>query len=409
MQENVSLVENNAVLPDIQNDSYVEKEIAIIAAELDQIEDTFTSELNVLKDKIGLEYNGYAQLAMDIGSAMHNMSVMSGNNRTANKLAYVAAAATLVIQGIGAYKKNKAHNEYLDKLMEVKRNIAEGRILAMQTALPRLERSLKTSERMLVRFSSLQLPQELIEEEEKLQLKADQGLRILTLYKTAAFFYKLGNYIQAEAEAWQQGQHTSNTVLPGYSDVYEDISKLLFEPDGLTMFDEFINVTTDTKDDIYGRDLLLVSDPQGVAFIMHNLDYAYINPDNTPLGRMLADNQSVKQYNENVGEVANAISKMDPNPQYLIKEAWLWSAVGLVYVFLTFHTSLILNIIICVLYLIVIWTIRFDFNHRLRLLFYYEAAETLFEGNELIKQEAGYVEQPKRDFRKRKMFEGIFN
>lgn len=413
MQENErdkeSLVSQKDRKFEVLDENSFENEIASLAAELDQIEDSFTSELNLLKDKIGLEYSGYAKLAMNIGSAMHDMSVMSGNNRAANKIAYAALAATMVIQGIGTYKKNKAHNEYLDKLMNVKKTIAEGRILAMQTALPRLDRSLKSSERMLFRFSSLEIPNEILTDGDKLEFKVDQGIRILTLYKTASFFNKLGGYILSEAEAWNRGEQTSNAVLPGYSDVYDEINEKLFVPDETTIRDEFIKVATDSKEEIFGRDLLLVSDPQGVAYVMNNLDYAFIEPSETPLGQLLAKNPMVDQYNENVGEVAHGISNIDHDPQYMMKEAWIWSAAGLISIFLFFSCPIVLKLIIAALYLIVIWTIRFDFNHRLRLLFYYDAASVLYEGEKEIWKEAGYIEQPKRDFKKRKALEGFFS
>lgn len=404
MQENELLVKDN-VLPLDENS--IEKEIVSLAEELDQIEDTFTSELNILEEKIGLEYSGYAKVAMNIGSAMHDMSLMSGNNRAANKIAYVALAATVVLGGIGTYKKNKAHNEYLDKLMDVKKTIAEGRILAMQTALPRLDRSLKNSERMLLRFSSLEIPNEILTDKEKLEFKADQGLRILTLYKTASFFHKLGSYILAEAEAWQRGEHTSNTILPGYSDVYADINEKLFVSGETTISEEFIKIASDTKEEIIGRDLILASDPQGVAYVMNNVDYAYIEPTQTPIGQLLAKNPMVGKYNENVGNVAHGISIIDHDPKYFMKDAWIWSAAGLIVTFLFFSCPLVLKLIIAVLYLIVIWTIRFDFNHRLRLLLFYDAAYVLYEGEKEIWKEAGYVEQPKRDFKKRKALEGF--
>lgn len=405
MQENELLIKDNVLPPD---ENSIEKEIKALAEELDQIEDTFTSELNILEEKIGLEYSGYAKVAMNIGSAMHDMSLMSGNSRVANKITYAALAATMVIGGIGTYKKNKAHNEYLDKLLNIKKTIAEGRILAMQTALPRLNRSLKNSERMLLRFTSIEIPAEILSDKDKLEFKADQGLRILTLYKTASFFHKLGSYILSEAEAWQRGEHTSNSILPGYSDVYSDINEKFFIPDETTIFDEFLNVSSDSNEKILGRDLILVTDPQGVAYVMNNIDYAYIEPPQTPIGQLLVKNPMVERYNDSVGNVAHGISNIDHDPQYFMKEAWIWSAAGLIVTFLFFSCPLVLKLIIAVLYLIVIWTIRFDFNHRLRLLFYYDAAYVLYEGEKEIWKEAGYVEQPKRDFKRRKAFEGFF-
>ncbi len=408
MQENESIIRPIEGTDNVWDEKSIEKDIASLAAELDQIEDTFTAELTILKDKIGLEYSGYAQLAMNIGTAMHNISVMSGNNRAANKIAYVAAAATLVIQGVGAYKKNKAHNEYLDKLLEVKQSIAEGRILAMQTALPNLQRSLLRSEKMLSRFSGIEIPQEIILDSDNLRFKVDQGLRILDIYKTASFFSKLGNYIQSEAEAWSRGEHTAKTKLPGYSDVYDELNEKMFVPYGLTMNEEFINLVNESKNVIFGRDLLLASDPQGVAYIMHNTDFAYIEPEQTPIGQLLTNNPMIEKYNESVGEVALAIARKDADPSYMMKEAWIWSAVGLVPAFFL-PTATIIKIIAYIIYLLVIWIIRVDFNHRLRLLFFYGVGSILNDRVNMVKGEAGYVEQPKRDFRKRKMFEGIFD
>lgn len=261
---------------------------------------------------------------------------------------------------------------------------------------------------MLLRFTSIEIPAEILSDKDKLEFKADQGLRILTLYKTASFFHKLGSYILSEAEAWQRGEHTSNSILPGYSDVYSDINEKFFIPDETTIFDEFLNVSSDSNEKILGRDLILVTDPQGVAYVMNNIDYAYIEPPQTPIGQLLVKNPMVERYNDSVGNVAHGISNIDHDPQYFMKEAWIWSAAGLIVTFLFFSCPLVLKLIIAVLYLIVIWTIRFDFNHRLRLLFYYDAAYVLYEGEKEIWKEAGYVEQPKRDFKRRKAFEGFF-
>lgn len=393
---------------DKMDEKDIMREIAILSKDLKDIEDSMSKNLEVLKENIGQEYIAYSQNVLTIGQNLHELASMSGKTKLASRLEFATAAFSFGTLLWGKHKQYKAHNDYLDKLMAVKQSTAKKHIESMSILIPRLERSMKISDKLLTRFWDIEIPDEALADDKKLLAKTNQGLTILELYRSASFFTRLGNYIRAEAMAWTNGEHTSGELLPGYSDIHDEISERFYSnDDGTMILEEYYNLLQGNVDTIKGHHLLLATDPQLTYYILNSSSYVTIYPDDTPIGHLVAMNPAVEDYNTRIGNVTREIESLDPKPNFLNKETIVWSIAGIITILLLLNTGWCGKIIIGLLYIIILCITMYFYDNKIKELFYFGYNNTIAEGNLIVKQQAGYVDQPSRDFEKKSLMKDI--
>ena len=220
---------------------------------------------------------------------------------------------------------------------------------------------------------------------------------------------KLSNYIYKEAKVWKNGQHTANTLLPGYSDVIVDIDKWLYQSPSGGIVDSYCELAMDRQDQVLGKDLLLVCDPQSTSYALYNMDYVQIEPSNSPIGKLIASNPAIAEYKKKVGNVAEYISEHEKQPTIPLWLPVIMSLIGLGIIWVLMNCNVGGGTVLSVLYLSGIWFTCFDYNSRLKHIFYYGLNNLIVDGDEATKQAAGYVEQPEHNYEKKSFFKSLFD
>ena len=348
--------------------------------------------LDDLAEKMPEIYKGYARMVK--GSLDAALRVLKVDLKKGNKIMMIGEILARGIESYGTYKAVKQHNELIDRYVEVKRSHASHNIDKIRLLHEKMERMISTSQKFFSKAAEVSYDFR-NKTEETIVGQSNLTLRFLTLYRTNLFLLEISRYLLHEFQAWSEGSHSSEEIMPGYFSVNGRIVLYLFGENAFQAFEQ----ATESDGVLSGAEIMMLADPQMCAFILRgNLCEFIAQEASVPVRFLLENNEGFRLYEKNS---VVAIREMRYNPTLIVDLLCLAAVAGIILLGILFFPHGALRW--WVMSVGVAAVLRIDIKNRMKAkIVHIEKVSGIIDAmNADLAVYCGYVEQPSMDYEKK--------
>lgn len=208
-------------------------------AQLKDIEQVITSQLNELGEKIDSSFSKAAEVVTNITDAACAIGGGVLSSKAKKNIQMAGTLASSAIKGVGnaynAYKYNKA----LDALLVQKQEIARTKKGAIEKIMPKIDHISEKYYKVLNNFISRDYDLSKVHEKSYAKFLYNNIDKALSLVRTVTYDSEIAKFILADYDAWLRGEQQSNRDLPTTWTVNKQLKKLLGDPDAMSIFKEY--------------------------------------------------------------------------------------------------------------------------------------------------------------------------
>lgn len=254
-----------------ENENSDEKLLDNLSKDLKNLEKEILPQIDGLAEKIPELYGRYAEMVNMLVDIADSLFVTNAD--TSRKLANFALIADKGIRAYGQYKAAVERNRLLDKYLQVKKTYASNNLEKVEFLIPKLKKSLKSSEKLFKNLSARIYNQDSLKGNTTDRVALLQ-LKALNMYRTATYLSVLTEYLKKEYQVWIKGNQTSGMTLPDYYQVNMMIAGEISKESPLKTYE----TAADSTNNLTGGQIMFLSDPQ-LAMLSLGEDLCKINPN----------------------------------------------------------------------------------------------------------------------------------
>ena len=313
-----------------------------------EMERVLLPQLEEIANEIDSSYSQAANVAFDVAKFALSKKVLSSKNPNIVKGGMAVGVATAVIGGAikmaGRIRSVREYNAKLDELLEIKKKYAKEKIASIKDILPLADKTLEKQEQILSKYMEANLDySKVLNDDKTFNALSKRNLSALEIYRRAKYCSLMAHHVYTEYNTWIRGRHRSQSGLPGFDTVNQEINKKFYAG---KIEQAFEKAMTKNDSEINSKDFYLMTDMHLTAL---TLDYEPMRPFDTqptlyfPVPQSDAINDSLsknkvyqdymssrvsihKSYNQRqwirrIGNICTALAVL----AWIIKvHSWLW-------------------------------------------------------------------------------------
>jgi len=292
---------NDALL--VQAQEYLQK--------LKEFEQELNSQLKELNDKVDTSFGQMSEMV----TAITDLAVESTNglvsNETRSQIAFAGQVLSGVVNTAGRVYQTYKHNQYLNKLLAMKREIADAKQGTIKRILPRIEKNNESLKQLLVNAGKKKYALADLSNVDTCNQLVDNMDKFLDLFRTSEYLRQVALYLDAEYTAWLDGDQRSDIEQPDYFDANRAIVKLL-EDASKEKANEVMTATLDAPaGTISGSTIYYLMDSQLSAYVLKTV-YPIRQlslPDNAGIRSLISGNAGIEHYKATTDRLAALMEK----------------------------------------------------------------------------------------------------
>jgi len=312
----------------------IEEKMDSYLNDLKSVEETLNNQLEQLSESVDESFGAMSDMVREIT----NLTVQSTNGlvsgATRSKIGLAGSLIERTLYSAGNIYKAIKHNQALDKLLKVKKEIAKAKADELKRIRPIVVRVHENLKKGLINEGSKRYPLKEMDSEEKWNLLLDRMDKYLDMYRTSVYLGLVIDYLQAEYKAWLNGKQTSTVMRPDYYAANQQVVKLLEEASHEKAVDTYLDVFEGSPEELSGSTIYYLMDSQLSGTILSMVEDTYVleDPKNKYLNKVMDGNLALLHYRANgyqlMGEKLEGPKKCHYSFKYTIAFAFIYCYVG---------------------------------------------------------------------------------